>query len=192
MKRMLEVTNVLCLWGSYYDDPEFKPILEALKSANKKVWMYYCNTSLRSALYRYYRMHAWKGLQQQNPVLGLFVYLNGPGGYYGRSSWKTCSEGGLIYNSLNEPVTSIRYECLREGFNDIRYMKKLAECIATAKAKGVQPELIDKAASFLEQAPFDVVIKQPHDTNMAQSVKDKAAEFIMKIQQTTERKKIKK
>lgn len=183
LKKIISFSDIWCLWGAYYDDPDFKPVLEELNAKGKQIWMYHCDTNLRASPYRYYRLHAWKGLQQGNPALGLFIYLNGPGGYYGRDSWKTCSFGGLIYNSLNEPVPSIRYECFQEGFNDVRYMKKLEKCIAEAMAKGIGPELTKEAAEFLKQASFDVAVKQPHDTSMAQQKREKAADFIIKLEE---------
>jgi hypothetical protein len=182
MRKMMPFVDVWCLWGSYYDDLVFKPFLKELKDAKKNIWMYYCNTNLRSSLYRYYRMHAWKGLYNENPVLGLFTYLNGPGGYYGRASWKTCATGAVIYNSLNEPVTSIRYECLRSGFTDIKYMQKLKETFALAKAKGINSKSLEEAEVFLKTMPEEVVIKQPHNTKTAQKARERAAEIIMEIQ----------
>ncbi len=185
MKKMLPFVDIWCLWGSYYNDLSFKPFLGVLKENNKKVWMYYCNTNLRSSLYRYYRMHAWKGLYYNNPKLGLFIYLNGPGGYYGRASWKACAEGAVLYNSFNEPIPSIRYECLREGFDDIKYMKKLKEVLFAAKAKGVHANLINEAEEFLKKTPFEVVANQPHDKEMAPAARERAAELIIKIQTAT-------
>lgn len=182
MRKMLPWVDIWCLWGAYYDDQTFKPFLEELRAGKKKIWMYYCNTNLRASLYRYYRMHAWKGFYYKNPVLGLFTYLNGPGGYYGRASWKICAGGAVIYNSLNEPVASIRYECLRSGFTDIKYMQKLCETVAQAKAKGVNSEAVKEAEVFLETTPGEVVIKQPHNTKTAQNARERAAQIIMKIQ----------
>ncbi|OGV32480.1 MAG: hypothetical protein A2020_02190 [Lentisphaerae bacterium GWF2_45_14] len=182
MKKMLPFVDVWCLWGAYYDDPDFKPFLEILKSEKKEVWMYFCNTNIRASLYRYYRVHAWRGLCNKNPKLGLFTYLNGPGGHYGRASWKTCAEGALIYNSLNEPVTSIRYECLREGFEDLKYMKKLEEMLSLGKTKGVDSGLTAEVEKFLDKTPFDVVVKQPHNTKAASDARARAAELIIKLQ----------
>ncbi|MCK5843883.1 MAG: hypothetical protein KAG97_04190, partial [Victivallales bacterium] len=182
LMKMLPSVDVWCLWGSHYNNAALKPFLNELKRRNKKVWMYYCDTNMRASSYRYYRLHAWKGLYHGDSVLGVFKYMSGPGGYFGRGSWKISAFGSLAYNSFNAPVPSIRYECLREGFEDLKYIRKLKETLAKAEKSAVDRGICAEAEKFLKTAVFEVVVNHPHDTASAPAARERAAELIVKLQ----------
>src|SRR5690606_17112328 len=111
---------------------------------------YYCDTSLRVEPYRYYRLHAWRAWHQELDFLGMYKYMTGPGGHFGRGSWKATPNGGLAYNASNEPVSSIRLEVLREGMDDIKYLHVLKQTLDALPADRAASALAKEARAFLE------------------------------------------
>jgi hypothetical protein len=176
--EMAQYANSFCFWGAYWSDPVYTKTMESLRQAGKGIWFYNCDTNLRVELYGYYRLHAWKGWVQQVDCVGLFDYMGGPGGFYGAGSWKTTPAGALVYNAGNRPVGSIRYEALREGIEDVKYLAALRDAIKSTTADAAT---VKEAKAFLDSTPARVVGALSHDATQADLARQKAAELIMRL-----------
>lgn len=182
LEKIAPYVDDWCFWSDYLARPEYLTFWERLKAAQKHVWIYNCDTNMRADLYRYYRRHAWTGLNYGADTIALFYLLVGPGGHYGVGSWKTDPFGGVAYRSFDHCITSVRFECLRIGSTDLKYMAKLAEVAAAAKAAGVAPELVRDAEKLLKEGPYKMAVSHAHDTAIANSARDEAVKLIMQLQ----------
>jgi hypothetical protein len=185
LEKIIPYVDDWCFWTDYLARPEYLKFWERLKAAQKHVWIYNCDTNMRADLYRYYRRHAWTSLNYGADTIALFYLLVGPGGHYGVGSWKTDPFGGVVYRSFDDCLTSVRFECLRIGNTDLKYMRKLAEVASAAKAAGVAPELVLQAEKLLKEGPYKVAISHAHDTAMADATRDKAVKLILQLQEKT-------
>jgi hypothetical protein len=180
-------TDAWCLWDSHWNRADYIEFYAKLRAEGKKIWFYTCSTNLRENPYRYYRLHAWKGWLRQVDVIGLFTYAGGPGGHYGLWSFKTAPFGAIVYNSMGNVIPSIRRECLKEGLDDLKYLRKLEETIAEAKAarelKNIGASLIDAAEKFLASTPKAVTVNFYHDETRAEKARREAANLILKLQE---------
>lgn len=183
LNKLIEYVDVWCAWGSFFEDKEYRDFFMSIKrNPAKKLWFYYCSTNLREPLYRYYRRHAWTGLNYNTQIIGLYNFINGPGGYYGRQSWKTTCTGGVVYRSFDQCIPSIRYECLRIGMTDIKYIAKLKELSDNAAKNGASASLVAEASKLLTEGTYKVAVSMAHDTKAADKIRDKAIELILKLQ----------
>jgi len=183
LERMRPYVDSWCLWDNHWGREDYKAFYAQLQKDGKETWFYACSTNLREDPYRYYRLHPWKALHRKLDVVGLFAYVPGPGGFYGRASWKTTPFGSIGYNNFNRPVTSIRGEALREGMDDLKYLSRLREAVAQAKAKGNAKALVTRADAFLKAAVERVVVREYHITTRAEEARREAATLIMALQQ---------
>jgi Carbohydrate family 9 binding domain-like len=183
LKKLIDYVDVWCPWGSFFVDDEYKNFFISVgKKPGKKLWFYYCSTNLREPLYRYYRRHAWMGLNYKTDVIGMFALINGPGGYYGANSFKASGTGGaLVYRSFDQCIPSVRYECLRIGMTDIEYMAKLKK-LSDKVAKSGTSALVSEARKLLTEGTYEVAVSQAHDSEAADRVRNKAIELILKLQ----------
>jgi len=184
MKELVPYVDVWCPHDSYWEKEEYFRFFQGLKKQGKRVWFYCCDTNLSISLYQYYRLHGWKAWYRNVDIAGLFFYLTGPGGYYGRGCWKEDASGGLVYRSFDQPIPSIRYQCLREGFDDIKYLAKLTSLVSEAKEKRVDENLIKAAEVFLAQTPKDVVVNFYHEKTFAEESRRQAARLIIELQKS--------
>ena len=184
LKKLIDYFDIWCVWGSFFDDKDYRYFfISVQKNPAKKLWFYYCSTNLREPLYRYYRRHAWTGLNYKTDIIGLFVLINGPGGYYGRNSFKASgTDGAVVYRSFDQCIPSVRYECLRIGMTDIQYMAKLKELSNKAAKSGTSSALVAEARKLLTDGVYKVAVSMAHDTKAADEVRNKAVELILKLQ----------
>ncbi len=180
LSAMEPYVDVFCPYGHLWSREDCLARYRELQAGGRQLWFYNCAEGIRLDKYTYYRLHAWKGLLQRNSVIGIFNYVAGPGGYYGRGSWKLAPIYALVSRSFDEPVPSIRYECLREGMDDIKYIQKLRQMVNAAKAAGNRSAVIQQAEIFLQSAPGRI-IRQQHQHGLAGVTRAKAAELIMKL-----------
>ncbi len=177
--EMAQYASSFCFWGAYWSDPVYIKTMQKLRQEGKGIWFYNCDTNLRVNLYGYYRLHAWKGWEQRVDCVGLYNYMNGPGGFYGVGSWKTTPAGALVYNAGNRPVGSIRYEALREGIDDVKYLAALKAALKSTKA---DVATVKEAQAFLDSTPQRIVGALSHDPSQAELARQKAAELILRLQ----------
>lgn len=184
--KLREMVPYVDIWGpnnQLFIIEEQNSFFREIAAKGKPLWPNICATSLRLNLYNYYRLQPWKCLYFDAEAIEVYTYTTGPGGHYGRGCWKTDAGGGLIYRSFDEPVPSIRYECLREGMDDLKYMAKLAEVVAEARKKtGSDKTLIKKAEAFLTETPKKVANDFPYKETLAEEARRQAARFILELQ----------
>lgn len=121
---------------------------------------------------------AFPAPKMQNPWADPMGYIGGysfePGfvGYWGNG------DGRFLYppnrdvendksKFLTGPVSSIRWEMLREGLEDYEYFWLLREAVDKAEKVGKHAELMDKATALLEVGP-DIVTDKTHFTTNPQ------------------------
>ncbi len=183
LKKLLPYVDVWCMWGTYFDDAEYLKFYETLRKSGDQLWFYYCSTNMRESLSRYYRRNAWIGYHYKTDNIGLFKFMSGgPGGYYGRSSWKRTAFGGIAYRSFDDSIPTIRGEAMNVGNMDIKYMQKLADLTTLAEKRKIAPALVAEAKQLLKTGPYKVVISQAHDETAADQVRNQAIELILKLQ----------
>jgi len=171
-----------CFQDCHWNTEENAAYFRDLQKQGKEVWFYTCQTSMRESLYRYYRLHAWKAYARNLDGMVMWTYILGPGGDIGSGTWKIASKGPLVYRSYEEPIPSIRYECLREGLDDIKYLAKLKYLHCFAKKELPEHKLTQEVEVFLNRAPEDVITNYAHDQTFADGVRHKAAKYIIELQ----------
>ena len=171
-----------CFQDCHWNTEENAAYFRDLQKQGKEVWFYTCQTSMRESLYRYYRLHAWKAYARNLDGMVMWTYILGPGGDIGSGTWKIASKGPLVYRSYEEPIPSIRYECLREGLDDIKYLAKLEYLHCFAKKELPAHSLTQEVEVFLNRVPEDVIITNAHDQTFADQVRHKTANFIIELQ----------
>jgi len=164
---------------SIYERTE-TPLIDAFTALPGKEWaVYCCATGMRQSLYRYYRIHAWKSLDLNSKYVGVYQFFAQQPGTDLR---RMATDGELAYDTAQGLIPSVRLENLRIGLTDARYillLKKLAENDDSAEAKA--------ARAFLKTAAHDVAAVFPHDPGKADTVRKKAVEWILKLQEKAKR-----
>ena len=133
--------------------------------------VYCCETQLRLDLYRYYRIHAWKALDIGAQFLSIYEFYNQQPGI----DFIRVLTGGLVYDTANALVPSVRLENLRIGIDDVRYMKLLEKLAATDSKTAIE------ARKFIKTAAREVVHIYPHNSSIACKMREKAVEFILAL-----------
>ncbi len=107
---------------------DFRTMIKDFKNNGKLCGFYACSTSMQLPLYSYYRMHAWNAYKANaaDPIM-LYNLINCSWGTSGATSWKRTESGGITYRYGDRCIKSIRSEVLRQGFDDMRYMKLLRQ-----------------------------------------------------------------
>lgn len=180
IRAMAADADGFCVWGSYFGSRAYQDLFKELQAQGKEVWFYFCDTRLSADLYRYYRLHAWKEQAWGLDGMGLFHYVNGPGGYYGRASWKTSAFGALVYNTSGRPTPSIRYEVLRQGLDDVKYLTLLKDALAKQRQPGGDAQLADAMQALLDKLPTLVAFESAHRHEQADAARAKIVELLMR------------
>ncbi len=165
-----------CFWGGLVSAPDYRVLLKELQAEGKDYMMYYCNTSMRESLYRYYRLHSWRAWECGAKVIALYYFVDAPYGGPGAVNWKTAAAGGLTYRSDNDCVSTVRHQAFRMGVTDSAYLGHLKRLAAKGDSA-----LHKEAKAFLESAP-KTAIREAHDPKCADRLRDKAIELILKLQ----------
>ncbi len=180
---LLPYVDNWCFIDNYWYTEENATYFKKLQEQGEKVWFYTCQSNMRQNLYSYYRLHAWKAYDRNLDGMAMWKYILGPGGDVGPATWKIASAGPLVYRSYEESIPSIRYECLREGLDDIKYQSKLKHLHCLAKKEIPEHNLTQEVEAFLNYVSEDVVINYAHDTTFADQVRHKAANYIIKLKE---------
>jgi len=156
---------------------EFKsrPEMRAyFRKANKPIWTYQClggyNQRSRNT-YEYYRVYGWELVKFGITGTGVWTYC----------AQATAQRGGgyiMVYKhpQRNEVVHSRRFEFLREGIDDYRYIWKLQ---TLAKSRGTKTA---SAALRLIRAAVDDVTAHPQDVTRADHWRKRLAAEILRLQ----------
>jgi hypothetical protein len=97
-------------------------------------------------------------------------------GFYGINQWKNDTYTAVYPGP--RPVPSIRWEAVREGMNDVKYLVVLQEQIARLKKAG---KPVAEAEALLASA-LQVVNKNSLDASLAPAYREKAAAMILTLQ----------
>jgi hypothetical protein len=143
-------------------------VIEFCKGTGNQVWSYNVTTrsSYELAPYQRYRLKPWGAL-----ALGLGGY-----GFYGANHWKEGDTYTAFYPGPR-PVPGIRWEAVREGLNDVKYLIVLKEEIARAKKAG-RPAAA--AEELLSRALAEVNAKSL-DASLAPAYREKIAAMILEL-----------
>ena len=134
---------------------------------------YTCSTRMQEDLDREFRQNAWVAAAHGLNGNHIYQIIETAGGA-GMPNWKTKQNGGLLYRSFGDFLPSLRSLALRQGVQDVKYLKILADVGKDS------PE----AQAFLKDAAWRVV-RNPAggDRRLADRVRDEAARLILKIQE---------
>ncbi len=181
LEALFPYLDVWCFWSGYLDNVEYAEFFKKLREGGKRIWFYDCSTSMRVSLHRYYRLHAWTAFLHDLDASGVFWLVDGPHGGYGTQSWDVAANGGLLYRSYDQPVGSIRLECLSLGMTDVKYLDKLAEVLKAAKAAGRDDETVKAAEALLRDGPAKAVRSHSHDPGVTDEIRQQAIDLILQL-----------
>ncbi len=157
--------------------PEFKsrpPLRAWIEQAGKPIWTYKCLVDWGAPgknTYEYYRVYGWEMVQYGITGIGIWTYCTQAATQPG---WGCI----MVYKHADrdQVVHSRRFEFLREGMDDYRYIWKLQE---TAKAKNARA--IKRTNQLIQEAVADVT-SHPADTTRADHWRARIATEILKLQ----------
>jgi len=145
-----------------------KKVLEFCKQTGKEVWSY--NVTTRAAYdlapYQRYRLKPWGAY-----ALGVTGY-----GFFGLTIWKGDTFSAILPGP--RPVPTIRWEAVRDGLNDVKYLVVLTEEIARAKQAGRPTD----RAEALREAALREVNENSLDASLAPAYRTKIASMILELQ----------
>ncbi|MCS7180703.1 MAG: DUF4091 domain-containing protein, partial [bacterium] len=120
----------------------FDKIVEFIKNTGKELWSY--NVSVRSnyeiVAYRTYRLQ---------PLVSYRLGIGGCG-FYGYNLWK--NDPYMVVYPGENPITSYRWEAMREGINDLKYIILLRNEIKKIKDEKKKKECETLIEEFLKEA----------------------------------------
>ncbi len=178
IRKFDQYLDTHCFWASHCGSPDYRKLMKELQEAGKEYMIYYCSTSMRESLYRYYRLHAWRTVECGAKVIGLYYFVDAPYGSVGAVNWKAAAAGGLMYRSDDDCVSTVRHQAFRMGVTDIAYLGILKRL----SAKG-DSALHKEARAFLESAP-KTAIREAHDSKCADRLREKTIDLILRLQNT--------
>ena len=122
--------------------PEQCPEMKLIRSTNKKIWSYECGYGYTCAMRANlkdtnivgeYRTAALSAMRWGATGIGFWCYNIGP------DAWqRTANDYPLVYPGKTKPVTSRRWEAVREGVEDFRMLAALRQCEAKIKDRALK------------------------------------------------------
>lgn len=179
---LIDYCDIWAIWDNHFSNPEYLKFSRDLADKGKKIWNYRCNTSMRESLYRYYRLLPWMGWTYGHEANGLFYFIDGPDGSYGGQNWKRACWGGMVYSTGDKCIPSIRYECLKLGDTDLKYLALLKRIIEGTKESAENKNLLSDARKFLSESGRKVLLDNPHNEKYADNARETAKAYILKLQ----------
>ena len=88
------------------------------------------------------------------------------GGSFGYKDFKSIPYSGLFYRSFGEPIPSLRFMALREGFTDCKILAALK-----ARNKKLKDVEID---AYLKSAAAEIIDRSPNDASLPDRTREKA------------------
>lgn len=135
-------------------------LLEVYRSLGEPVYTYTCSTNMKSlSPYTYHRLKPWEAANLR--LEGVF--------YWDYNSWRgdpwndfdgPIADCGAVYDGVDGPITSRRWEASREGIEDWQIMR-LLERLA------VGDEVRAQAARKLVEETIDTVLSNKDDRDLA-------------------------
>lgn len=150
--------------------PEYGPVIKKLIARGDYVSHYTCSTKIDEDLDKYYRQNAWQAERYGLTGNALYEATSGRGGI-GATNWKCVHTGGIIYRAYDSYIPSVRSLAVRQGVEDVKYLKLLREI------GGGDPAVRD----FLKAAAKRVTDNPTGgDRRLADRVRNEAAALILK------------
>lgn len=148
-------------------DPSRKTILDFMGEKGARVWSYE-NTGrwkTKDDVYGSFRLKPIGAYRAGVKGYGFWAYNVWKG-----NPWEVFDENGNVKQGVGteslaivysgpEPVTTPRWEGLREGMNDVKYFEVLKAEIAATRARGAPPETIAAAEQMIELALKEITEK---------------------------------
>lgn len=149
-----------------------------LKKAGAKLSVYKCAVDNGTPAYSYYRCYPWRILNENLDALSLYTAVSG--WFDGGHDWRCMGGGNWLLRSFDDVIRTVRSDTLLIGFNDIKYMKLLKQLAETSKDKKLAQECLD----FYRKTVAEV-IRNSHDPAYIPSVRQKIADYIIRLQSST-------
>ncbi|MCM8768071.1 MAG: DUF4091 domain-containing protein, partial [Candidatus Omnitrophica bacterium] len=148
-------------------EPSRKAILDFMRSTGAEVWSYE-NTGrwkVKDQNYVYFRLKPVGAYRTGVKGYGFWAYNVWKG-----NPWEVFDEKGdvkqgagtealAVVYSGPEPVTTPRWEGLREGMNDVKYFEVLKQEIAVARQKKVPEEVLTATEQMIDKALKEITEK---------------------------------
>lgn len=173
MRELAGLVDSWILWspGNFMGEDRLAFVRET-RTAGKEVWHYTCSTSGRNPIYDWYRLHPWFGLRHDLSGNQFFWFLDHWRGY-GNTDFKNRINSSIAYLSFDHVVPTLRYMAMRRGVTDLKYFDVLRRVAGDR----------DEVKEFMAEAAVRVVESERHDRTVADRMREKAVDLILKYRQ---------
>ena len=178
IKRLDPYVDIWDLCHSYTFRKEYS---EFVKSTGKPFWVcgFFLGQPLGTGCYEKFRMQPWLVWKYQLDGFDFWAYNFWVGDPY---DYSDSSSACMVYPGEDGPVTSRRWEALREGWDDYKYLYLLDKMIKEEKNQ----EKAKEAKMLLEEAEKEVM-KNPTNYQLADYYRERIAKEIMKLKKSERR-----
>jgi hypothetical protein len=144
--------NMRLVTGLLVGDPRIQRIMDS----DKPVWSYECVSQVKSlSPLAYNRANAWRAWHFGLDGIGLWTFSTTQADHWLANADKN-DEYALVYPG-EMPVSSVRWEALRDGLEDVAAMAMLKERIEANRNKPDKADLVKEAEDALRIATVDVM-----------------------------------
>ncbi|HOL49603.1 MAG TPA: DUF4091 domain-containing protein [bacterium] len=154
-------------WSSGWASKEqFDKNFEFMKGTGKEIWSYNVLTRGNQEImaYKRYRLQPIGAYR-----LGITGY-----GFYGYNLWK--NDPYMVVYPGEKPITSYRWEAMREGMNDVKYIEDLKQEIKKSKNEKKKKE----AEQLIEECLKNIT-QDNENAQLVYEYRDKIAEKILEL-----------
>jgi len=144
--------NMRLVTGLLVGDPRIQRIMDS----DKPVWSYECVSQVKSlSPLAYNRANAWRAWHFGLDGIGMWTFSTTQADHWLANADKN-DEYALVYPG-DLPVSSVRWEALRDGLEDVAAMAMLNERIEANRDKPEKVDLVKEAEERLRIATVDVM-----------------------------------
>lgn len=144
--------NMRLVNGLITQDPRMQDIMRS----GKTLWSYECVSQVKSlSPLRYNRANAWRALYFGLSGIGFWTYSTTQEDHWIRGKTES-SEYALVYPGA-APVSSLRWEAVRDGLEDAAAVVMLREAIIHGRHAGIDEQLLLNAEDTLRRAFTDIM-----------------------------------
>ena len=150
-----------CRWDFYGKDITFVPKELSIARQKNAAWIY--DNSIPIIDLPLLRMRLFQWMLWKERFDGAYSFWNIT--HWKENPWATSTdiEGSLLYPPISNkeigPITSLRWEMIRQGLEDYEYLHLLEDLLSQTRAKA--PHHVVSAAEEALQRPDDVVFRLP-------------------------------
>jgi len=144
--------NMRLVTGLLVDDPRIQRIMDS----EKPVWSYECVSQVKSlSPLLYNRANAWRAWHFGLDGIGMWTFSTTQADHWLANADKN-DEYALVYPG-EMPISSVRWEALRDGLEDVAAMAMLKQRIEANRDKPEKAALVKGAEERLRVATVDVM-----------------------------------